>query len=125
MKIDLNKCYETMDDGDPDRAFPGAFIRQQIAAYVEEYDRQLMEQLADRHISHLYNAHGLTSAEQEAHASQPREEPILPCECAGRQRLMELNMLYYDTRAQLWFRATKEYGRVHTAFCPLCDKRLP
>ena len=125
MKIDLNKCYETMDDGDPDRAFPGAFIRQQIAAYVEEYDRQLQEQLAERHISHLCLAHGLTNEEAEAHAPQPHEEPILPCECAGRQRLMGFDMLYYDTRTQRWYRATRGDGRVHTAFCPLCDKRLP
>ena len=126
MKIDLNKCYEAMKRGEPSAlSMIGPFVRQQINLYVQEYDRQLMEQLAERHISHLCFAHGLTNEEAKAHAPQPHEEPIEPCGCAGRQRLMGLNMLYYDTRAQLWFRSSKKDGRVPAAFCPLCDKRLP
>ena len=126
MKIDLNKCYEAMEMAEPSSlAMVGPFVRQLINLYVQEYDRQLQEQLAERQISHLTLAHGLTNEAAKAQAEQPHEEPILPCECAGRQRLMALNMLYYDTRTQSWYRANKKDGRVKTVFCPLCDKPLP
>jgi len=121
MKIDLNKCYEAMKRGEPSAlSMIGPFVRQQINLYVQEYDRQLMEQLAERHISHLCFAHGLTNEEAKA-----QEDPPEPCYCEGRKRLMGLNMLYYDSHAQLWFRSNKKDGRVPAAFCPLCDKRLP
>ena len=121
MKIDMGKCYAEMEMAEPGQlSMVGPFVRQQIDRYVQAYHEQLMEQLADRHISHLCLAHGLTNEAAKAPA-----EPPEPCGCAGRKRLMGLNMLYYDTRAQLWFRSSKKDGRVPAAFCPLCDKRLP
>ena len=126
MKIDLNKCYEAMKCDEPSAlSMIGPFVRQQINLYVQEYDRQLREQLAERHISHLSLAHGLTNEAAEAQAEQPYTTPTETCECVGRQRLMGLDMLYYDTRALLWYRATKKDGRVETVVCPLCDKPLP
>jgi len=121
MKIDMGKCYAEMEMAEPGQlSMVGPFVRQQIDRYVQAYHEQLMEQLADRHISHLCFAHGLTNEAAKAPA-----EPPEPCDCVGRKRLVGLDMLHYDTRTSRWFRSTYVSGQAQTVFCPCCDKRLP
>jgi len=126
MKIDLSKCYKTMQKHEPPPDSVSIFVRRRIHEYFQAYHEQLMEQLADRYINHLCLAHGLTNEAAKAQAEpQPHEEPPETCYCVGRKRLVGLNMLHYDTRTCRWFRSTNVSGQVQIVFCPFCDKRLP
>ena len=108
MTIDFKKCYEEMDLAEPrSLSMVGPFVRQQINLYVKEYNRQLQEQLAERHMSHLCNAHGLTT-----------------CDCEGRKKIQDDYYIWQEDGG-LWVRRVGNNDTQYIENCPLCGEPLP
>jgi len=126
MTIDWSKCYNAIESsaGDTfdraDMSYVSQAVRQAVKRYVTEYHRQLEEQLADRHISHLHLAHGLT---EEAARAKPET-----CDCENRKILEKGGWLRpAEANESKGFKHYLPHSLGNWAIyvCPFCRKSFP